>query len=180
MPHSAALTLCVRLWGHCSNHGTLPQGLWYLHHEARSRRQPHGETFTLTALQQSLVSVTFLFVALGSIVAGPTGHYLGRRGTIQVGCGFVAIGAGGMLGTTGSYLSYMVCKCIGGVSLGFFNAAAPAYGVECTTPSKRGMLTSLFGLGLGIGTMLAAVGGRSNDISGITAIPADQRKRKSS
>ena len=108
------------------------------------------------ALQQSLVSVPFLFVALGSIIAGPTGHYLGRRGTIQVGCVLVAVGAGGMLGTTGSYTAYMVCKCIGGVGLGCFNAAAPVYGMECTTPSKRGMLTSLFGFGLGLGSAVAA------------------------
>lgn len=114
------------------------------------------ETCTLTALQQSLVSVTFLFVAAGGAIAGPVGHFLGRRGTIQAGCVLVAAGAGGMLGTTGSYTAYMVCKCIGGVGLGFFNAAAPAYGVECTTPSKRGMLTSLFGFGLGCGSAIAA------------------------
>ena len=113
-------------------------------------------TCMLTALQQSLVSVTFLFVAFGSIIAGSVGHFLGRRGTIQIGCVLVAIGAGGMLGTTGSYAAYMVCKCIGGVGLGCFNAAAPAYGVECTTPSKRGMLTSLFGFGLGLGSTIAA------------------------
>lgn len=114
------------------------------------------ETCTLSALQQSLVSVTFLFVAAGGAIAGPVGYFLGRRGTIQVGCLCVAAGAGGMLGTTGSYTAYMVCKCLGGIGLGFFNAAAPAYAVECTTPSKRGMLTSLFGFGLGCGSAIAA------------------------
>ena len=114
------------------------------------------ETCTLTALQQSLVSLTFLFVAAGGAIAGPVGHFLGRRGAIQLGCVLVAIGAGGMLGTTGNYTAYMVCKCIGGVGLGFFNAAAPAYAVECTTPTRRGMLTSLFGFGLGCGSAIAA------------------------
>ena len=88
-------------------------------------------TCTLTALQQSLTSVTFLFVALGSIIAGSVGHFLGRRGTIQIGCVLVAIGAGGMLGTTGSYTAYMVCKCIGGVGLGCFQ--------RCCTSLWRGV-----------------------------------------
>jgi MFS transporter, SP family, sugar:H+ symporter len=63
------------------------------------------ETCTLTALQQSLVSVTFLFVATGGVLGGVT---------IQCGCLLVMIGAGGMLGTAGSFLNYMVCKCVGG------------------------------------------------------------------
>lgn len=114
------------------------------------------ETCALTALQQSLISLTFLFVALGGGIAGLTGNYLGRRGTIQVGCLIVAIGAAGMLGTSGNFTAYVVCKCIGGVGLGHFIAAAPVYGVECVAPSKRGMLTSLFNVGLGFGNAAAA------------------------
>lgn len=114
------------------------------------------EKCSLTALQQSLISLTFLFVALGSALSGVTGHYLGRRGTIQVGCLIVAIGAGGMLGTAGNFTAYVVCKCIGGVGLGHFIAAAPTYGVECVAPSKRGMLTSLFNVGLAFGNAAAA------------------------
>lgn len=114
------------------------------------------EICTITALQQSLISLTFLFVALGSAVGGVTGNYLGRRGAIQVGCLLVAIGAGGMLGTIGNYPAYLVCKCIGGIGLGHFIAAAPTYGVECTAPGKRGLLTSLFNIGLGFGNSVAA------------------------
>lgn len=76
------------------------------------------EVYNLTPLQQSLVSVTVLFVALGGVVGGITGNYLGRRGTIQCGCLLVMIGAGSMLGTAGNFNAYMVCKCIGGVGLG--------------------------------------------------------------
>ena len=111
---------------------------------------------TLTAVQQSLVSLTFLFVALGGALSGLTGTYFGRRGSIQIGCVFVAAGAGGMLGTSGNYAAYIACKCLGGIGLGLFISTAPAYGVECTTASKRGMLTSLFNLGLGVGNAVAA------------------------
>jgi SP family sugar:H+ symporter-like MFS transporter len=114
------------------------------------------ETCAVTALQQSLISVTFLFVALGGATAGITGSYFGRRGTIQVGCLLVAIGAGSMLGTSGNFTAYMVCKCIGGVGLGHIIAAAPIYGAECTAASKRGMLMALYNIGLGMGNAIAA------------------------
>ena len=113
------------------------------------------ETCALSALELSSISFTFLFVALGGLLAGVTGHYLGRRGTIQVGCLIVAIGAGGMLGTAGNFTAYVACKCIGGVGLGHFIAGAPSYGVECVAPGKRGMLTALFNIGLAFGNTIA-------------------------
>jgi hypothetical protein len=61
----------------------------------------------ITALQQSLVSLTSLFTAVGSLLSTVSGTYVGRRGTIQVGALLVAIGAAGMLGTSSSYLNYV-------------------------------------------------------------------------
>ena len=58
----------------------------------------------LSALQQSLISLTSLFIALGGALAGVIGHYFGRRGTIQSGCLLVIVGASDMLGTSGSFL----------------------------------------------------------------------------
>src|ERR1700761_4050919 len=104
-----------------------------------------------TALQQGLVSLTLLFVGLGGAASGVTGNYLGRRGTVQVGAVFAAIGAGGMLGTAGNFTAYLVCKCIGGLGLGHIIAAAVVYGAECTAASKRGMLLALYNIGLGSG-----------------------------
>lgn len=114
------------------------------------------ERCSVTALQQSLVSVTFLFVAVGGVLGGVTGTYLGRRGTIQVGSLLVAIGAGGMLGTSGNFTAYMACKCINGVGLGQLITAAPVYGAECTAPGKRGMLMALYNIGLGMGNAVSA------------------------
>jgi SP family sugar:H+ symporter-like MFS transporter len=114
------------------------------------------ELCTLTATQQSLTIVPLLFGTLGSILSGITGNYIGRRGTIQVGCAFIIIGAAGMLGTAGSFLNYMVCKCINGVGLGMILSASPVYGVECTAPQKRGMLAALFNVGLAGGNVSAA------------------------
>lgn len=110
----------------------------------------------ITALQQSLVSLTSLFTAVGSALSSVTGTYVGRRGTIQVGALLVLIGAAGMLGTSSSYLNYMVCKCIGGTGLGFLYNGTIVYGVECMPPQRRGLLLGLFSIGLGAGSALAA------------------------
>ena len=110
----------------------------------------------ITALQQSLVSLTSLFTAVGSLLSSISGTYLGRRGTIQCGALLVLVGAAGMLGTSSSYLNYMVCKCIGGVGLGFIFNGTIVYGVECTPPRRRGLLLGFFSIGLGAGSALAA------------------------
>ena len=110
----------------------------------------------ITALQQSLVSLTSLFTAVGSLLSSVSGTYVGRRGTIQIGALLVLVGAAGMLGTSSNYLNYMVCKCIGGVGLGFLYSGTIVYGVECTPPHRRGMLLGLFSIGLGAGSAIAA------------------------
>lgn len=109
-----------------------------------------------TALQQGLVSLTLLFVALGGAISGVVGTYFGRRGTIQLGSLLVAVGAAGMLGTAGNFTAYLACKCIGGVGLGHLIAAGPVYGAECTIASKRGVLMALYNIGLGCGNAVAA------------------------
>lgn len=88
------------------------------------------ETCAVTATQQSLISLTSLALAAGGVIAGVVGNYFGRRGTIQSGCTLIVIGAAGMLGTSGNFAAYLVCKCIGGLGLGQLYAACPIYGVS--------------------------------------------------
>lgn len=111
----------------------------------------------LSATAQSLSSISTLFTAVGSGLSGVTTHYIGRRTTLQLGCIFVIIGASGQLGTSSSYISYMVCKCISGVGIGYFQVVGIAYGVECMPARTRGTLTAFFGIGLSLGTLLIAV-----------------------
>ncbi|KAJ5134132.1 mfs monosaccharide transporter protein [Penicillium atrosanguineum] len=110
----------------------------------------------LTTLQQSLISVSYLFMGVGSAVAGIFGPRLGRKGTIQVACVFCIIGAAGMLGTSGNFLNYMVCKCINGVGNGQLLAASIVYGSECVSANKRGLLLGIFNIGLAMGNVAAA------------------------
>lgn len=111
----------------------------------------------LGATAQSLASISTLFTAVGSGISGFMANYIGRRATLQVGCLLVIIGSSGQLGTSNSYINYMVCKCIAGVGIGFFQVAGIAYGVECMPPRTRGTLTAFFAVGLSFGTFIMAV-----------------------
>lgn len=119
-------------------------------------RESLDDICELSAIQQSLVSVTSIFMALGGGFGGLVATYIGRRGTVQTGCLVTAIGAAGMLGTSGSYLNYMVCKCIGGVGIGLIYSSAPVYGAECVFPKHRGSLLALFNIGQALGSLTAA------------------------
>ncbi|KAK3045494.1 hypothetical protein LTR09_012924 [Extremus antarcticus] len=114
------------------------------------------EECVLSATAQSIVALSALFMAAGGAISGIIGNYLGRRGTIQVGCAIIIIGAAGQCGTAGNYVAYNVCKSISCVGLGNLNAGAPLYGVEVTTPQKRGALVSIYSIGLACGTLTAA------------------------
>jgi sugar porter (SP) family MFS transporter len=118
-----------------------------------------GGTITqcdLTTLQQSLISVALLFQAIGSATTGLLGYKFGRKTTIQIACVLCIIGAAGMLGTSGSFLHYMVCKCISGVGIGQLLASSMVYGSECVVASKRGLLLGMFNMGLASGNLIAA------------------------
>lgn len=82
--------------------------------------------------------------------------YLGRRRSVQIGCLLVAVGAGGMVGSQRTFAGYLVCKCINGVGLGFISASGPIWGSEAIAPSKRGLLGSLYSIGLGSGGIISS------------------------
>ncbi|KAJ5958717.1 uncharacterized protein N7479_005867 [Penicillium vulpinum] len=110
---------------------------------------------SLTPLQQSLISLNFLFIAIGGGIAGVTGQYMGRRGSIQAGCALAIIGAAGMLGTSGSFLRYMVCRSISAVGIGQLISASITYGSECIVAEKRGLSLGLYNVGLAGGNVAA-------------------------
>lgn len=111
---------------------------------------------SMTPTQQSLISVAALFMGLGGVLSGPTGHYLGRRGTILFACILTVIGAAGMLGTKGSFLNHMACRCIAAVGLGQLMAATSIYGAECIAANKRGFLLGLYNVGLAMGNVVSS------------------------
>ncbi len=125
-------------------------------HELPTKTGASVEICRVTALQQSLISLTTLFIAAGSLCNTFAAHYFGRRGTLQLGSAIILIGAAGMLGTAGSFVNYMVCKCINGLGQGLLYACVIIYGVESTPPQRRGLLLGAFTIGLALGTGVAA------------------------
>ena len=116
---------------------------------------PTGKTICLlSATRQSVISIYQLLAVVGSILAAITSKYIGRRGALQAGCLWVAVGAAGMLGTSGNFAGYMVCHSIEAIGLGHFVAMAPVYGVECVAPQTRGILVSLYAVGTSIGVIV--------------------------
>lgn len=111
---------------------------------------------SLTPLQESLISLNYLFIAIGGGIAGLTGQYIGRRGSIQVGCTLAVVGAAGMLGTGGSFLRYMVCRSISAVGIGQLVAASVTYGSECIVASQRGLSLGLYNVGLAMGNVASS------------------------
>ena len=111
---------------------------------------------SLSALAQSIIAISSLFTAVGSVLSGFVGTYLGRRGTIQVGCALIIIGAAAQSGMSGSYVSYNVCKSISCIGIGHLNAGSPLFGVEVASPSKRGALVAIYSIGLACGTLCSS------------------------
>nr|POE70852.1 high-affinity glucose transporter ght2 [Quercus suber] len=113
-------------------------------------------TCSLTPLQQSLTSIASLFQGAGAGLAGVVGAYYGRRVTVSTGCAFTTIGAAGMLGTSSSYLDYMVCKCIAAVGIGMLVTVGIIFGAECAPPSERGLLLGIYNIALAFGNVVSA------------------------
>ena len=107
----------------------------------------------LSALAQSIVAISSLFTAVGSVLSGIVGTYVGRRGVLQTGCALIVVGAAAQCGTAGSYVGYNICKSISCIGVGHLNAGSPLFGVEVASPSKRGALVAIYSLGAACGTL---------------------------
>ncbi|KAJ5663343.1 hypothetical protein N7507_004074 [Penicillium longicatenatum] len=118
------------------------------------------EQCSITPLQQSLISLNYMFIGIGGGLSGFTGRFFGRRGTFQIGCALAIVGAAGMLGTGGrgdsSFLHYMICRCISAIGLGHLIAASTTYGSECIVAQKRGFALGLYNVGLALGNVASS------------------------
>lgn len=118
------------------------------------------EQCSITPLQQSMISLNYLFIGIGGGLSGITGRYFGRRGSIQVGCVLAIIGAAGMLGTGGrgygSFVHYMVCRCISAVGIGLLISSSVTYGAESIVAQKRGFSLGVYNVGLALGNVASS------------------------
>ncbi|KAJ8770758.1 hypothetical protein K2173_021405 [Erythroxylum novogranatense] len=103
-----------------------------------------------------LAGILNLCALVGSLLAGRTSDYIGRRYTIMV-ASVIFMGGSILMGWGPSYAVLITGRCIAGVGVGFALMIAPVYSAEVSSPSSRGFFTSLPELGISIGILLGYV-----------------------
>nr|AFK37582.1 unknown [Medicago truncatula] len=106
--------------------------------------------------QEVLAGILTLCALVGSLTAGRTSDYIGRRYTIFLASILFILGAG-LMGYGPNYAILMVGRCVCGVGVGFALMIAPVYSAEISSASSRGFLTSLPELCIGIGILLGYI-----------------------
>ncbi|XP_047312832.1 probable polyol transporter 6 [Impatiens glandulifera] len=102
--------------------------------------------------QEMAAGVLNLCALVGSLLAGRTSDYMGRRYTIVLAASLFFIGSI-VMGYSPSYAVLMTGRCIAGVGVGFALMIAPVYSAEISAASSRGLLSSLPELGIAIGIL---------------------------
>ncbi|KAJ4842035.1 putative polyol transporter 3 [Turnera subulata] len=103
-----------------------------------------------------LVGILNICALVGSLLAGRTSDYIGRRYTIVVSCIIFMLGSI-LMGYGPNYGVLMAGRCTAGIGVGFALMIAPVYSAEVSSPSSRGFLTSLPELGISIGILLGYI-----------------------
>ncbi|OAY60717.1 probable polyol transporter 6 [Manihot esculenta] len=103
-----------------------------------------------------LAGILNLCALAGSLLAGRTSDYIGRRYTIVVACVIFMLGSI-LMGYGPNYGILMTGRCVAGIGVGFALMIAPVYSAEVSSPSSRGFLTSLPELGISIGILLGYI-----------------------
>ncbi|KAH0719187.1 hypothetical protein KY285_015218 [Solanum tuberosum] len=101
-----------------------------------------------------LAGILNLCALIGSLSAGRTSDYVGRRYTIVIASILFFLGSV-VMGYGPNYTILLLGRCIAGVGVGFALMIAPVYSAEVSSPSTRGFLSSL--PEIGISTGLAAI-----------------------
>jgi len=108
------------------------------------------------ARQEVLAGILNLCALVGSLAAGRTCDYFGRRYTISLASVLFMTGSI-LMGYGPNYSILMVGRCVAGIGVGFALLIAPVYSAEISSAKSRGFLASLPELGIGIGILLGYV-----------------------
>ncbi|XVE87280.1 hypothetical protein DITRI_Ditri18aG0104300 [Diplodiscus trichospermus] len=100
-----------------------------------------------------LAGILNICALVGSLGAGRTSDYIGRRYTITLASMIFLLGSV-LMGYAPSYAILMTGRCIAGVGVGFALMIAPVYSAEISSPSTRGFLTSLPELCISFGILV--------------------------
>ncbi|XVF62011.1 hypothetical protein PTKIN_Ptkin08bG0182200 [Pterospermum kingtungense] len=100
-----------------------------------------------------LAGILNICALVGSLAAGRTSDYIGRRYTIVLASIIFLVGAV-LMGYAPNYAILMAGRCTAGVGMGFALMIAPVYSAEISSPSTRGLLMSLPELCISFGILL--------------------------
>ncbi|KAK4710221.1 hypothetical protein R3W88_004734 [Solanum pinnatisectum] len=100
-----------------------------------------------------LAGILNLCALIGSLSAGRTSDYVGRRYTIVIASILFFLGSV-VMGYGPNYTILLLGRCIAGVGVGFALMIAPVYSAEVSSPSTRGFLSSLPEIGISTGILL--------------------------
>ncbi|KAK6258376.1 hypothetical protein SCA6_012850 [Theobroma cacao] len=115
------------------------------------------EDLKISDVQLEVLAGILNFCALvGSLLAGRTSDYIGRRYTIVLASIIFLLGAI-LMGYAPNYAILMTGRCTAGVGVGFALMIAPVYSAEISSPSSRGLLSSLPELCISFGILLGYV-----------------------
>ncbi|XP_028775647.1 probable polyol transporter 6 [Neltuma alba] len=103
-----------------------------------------------------LAGILNLCALVGTLTAGRTSDYIGRRYSIVLASILFLLGSL-LMGYGPNYLVLMAGRCTAGIGVGFALLVAPVYSAEISSASSRGFLTSLPELCIGIGILLGYV-----------------------
>jgi len=106
--------------------------------------------------QEVLAGILNICALVGSLVAGRTADYIGRRYTISL-ASLLFLAGSVLMGYGPNYAILMLGRSVAGVGVGFALLIAPVYSAEISSAKSRGFVSSLPELCIGIGILLGYV-----------------------
>ncbi|CBI17542.3 unnamed protein product, partial [Vitis vinifera] len=99
-----------------------------------------------------LAGILNVCALVGSLAAGRTSDFLGRRYTIVLASIIFLVGSV-LMGYAPNYAVLLTGRCTAGIGVGYALMIAPVYSAEISSPKSRGFLTSLPELGISTGIL---------------------------
>ncbi|XP_058736020.1 probable polyol transporter 6 [Vicia villosa] len=106
--------------------------------------------------QEIIAGILNVCALVGSLTAGRTSDYIGRRYTIFLASMLFMVGAV-LMGYGPNYAVLMVGRCICGLGVGFALMIGPVYSAEISSAASRGFLSSLPEVCIGLGILLGYI-----------------------
>ncbi|XP_058069064.1 polyol transporter 5-like [Magnolia sinica] len=103
-----------------------------------------------------LVGILNIYCLFGSLLAGRTSDWIGRRYTIIL-AGAIFFAGALLMGFSTNYTFLMVGRFVAGIGVGYALVIAPVYTTEISPTSSRGLLTSLPDVFINAGIMFGYV-----------------------